>query len=128
MIIAHFFLRNVRKQPYLFVETTSSQGLEQPSPAAQMLVGVSESERRQEWVKKAYYAFTNKFPNLVLVDAMENTLRLESDRPSFDLVFRPAVMPEGTREKLIRDGAAEKPVLSVIKNLFKNKSGDVKNV
>jgi len=126
MIIAHFFLRNVRKQPFLFVETTSSQGLEQPSPAAQMLVQVSYDDRRQDWVKKAYYEFVKKFPNLVLIDAMENSLRLESSHPSFDLVFRPKSPTDSACERLKK---GDKPVLTVIKNLFsQSKVGETQHV
>ena len=112
MIIAHFFLRNVRKKPTLFVETTSSQGLEQPVPAAQALCEVSEEDNRRTWIRKAYYAFTKKFKGLVLVDALDNSLRLESDHPSFDLVFRPELRKEHARDA---------SVSSVIRNLFGKK-------
>jgi len=51
MIVAHFFIRNVRRKPYLFVETTSSDGIEQPAPAAQMLMAVDVNDKRQKWVR-----------------------------------------------------------------------------
>lgn len=121
MIVAHFFLRNVRKQPTLFVETTSSQGLEQPAPAAQALVEVSEDENRRTWIRKAYYAFTKKFKGLVLVDALENSLRLESDHPSFDLVFRPVSMGPRLTEELRKEHAKDASVSTVIRNLFGKK-------
>lgn len=117
MIIAHFFLRNVKKKPYLFVETTSSQGLEQPSPAAQMLVEVSMGDKRANWIKKAYYEFSNKFPNLMLLDVMENTIRIESDHPSFDLVFVPREKSKSMAERLIESNE-EKSFKSVFKNLL----------
>jgi hypothetical protein len=88
MIIAHFFVRKVKKKPHLFVETTSSNGLEQPAPAAQMLMPL-ESDNRQKWVRDAYYEFTKRYPGLVLLDSMNNYMKLESDHPSFDLVFKP---------------------------------------
>lgn len=131
MIVAHFFLRRVRKKPVLFVETTSSQGIEQPSPAAQPLCEVSESGRRQDWLRKAYYAFSKKFPGLELVDAMENTIRLESDHPSFDLVFRPKSRTRSAVDRITEESAGSRetsgaderhgtsvPVLSVLKNMF----------
>lgn len=117
MIIAHFFLRNVNKKSYLFVETTSSQGLEQPSPAAQMLVEVSPDDKRKNWIKKAYYAFSEKFPCLMLVDVMENTIRLESEHPSFDLVFVPSERSKSLAERLITSKESES-FKSVLKNLF----------
>ena len=89
MIIAHFFVRNVRKKPHLFVETTSSDGLEQPVPAAKMLMEVDPGEKKQKWIRDAYYEFSKQHPELVLLDTMNNALRLESDHPSFDMVFRP---------------------------------------
>ena len=89
MIIAHFFLRKVRRQPRLFVETTSSNGLEQPAPAAIDLMPVDMSSDRNKWMRDAYYEFTRRFPDLVLKDSMDNYLRLESDHPSFDMVFKP---------------------------------------
>ncbi len=117
MIIAHFFLRNVKKKPYIFVETTSSQGLEQPSPAAQMLVEVSMEDKRANWIKKAYYEFSNKFPSLMLVDVMENTIRIESDHPAFDLVFVPRDKSKPMAERLIESNE-EKSFKSVFKNLL----------
>jgi hypothetical protein len=101
MIIAHFFIRNVRKKPHLFVETTSSDGLEQPEPAATMLMAVDPNDKKQKWVRDAYYAFSKRHPELVLLDTMNNTLRLESDHPSFDMVFRPR------KRKATRDGHDE---------------------
>lgn len=89
MIIAHFFLRNVRRKPRLFVETTSSNGLEQPAPAAIDLMPVDLSEDRKKWIRDAYYEFIKRFPDLVLKDSMDNYLRLESDHPAFDMVFKP---------------------------------------
>lgn len=91
MIVAHFFVRKMRKKPYLFVETTSSNGLEQPAPAAMMLMPLDEAEPhdRQKWIRNAYYEFVKRFPDLVLLDSMDNYLRLASDHPSFDMVFRP---------------------------------------
>lgn len=89
MIIAHFFIRNIRKKPHLFVETTSSDGLEQPAPAATMLMAVDPNDKKQKWVRDAYYEFSRRHPELVLLDTMNNSLRLESDHPSFDMVFRP---------------------------------------
>lgn len=96
MIIAHFFVRKVKKKPHLFVETTSSNGLEQPAPAAQMLMPL-ETDNRQKWVRDAYYEFSKRYPGLVLLDSMNNYIRLESDHPSFDLVFKPK--PKRTRKK-----------------------------
>lgn len=126
MIIAHFFLRDVKegraKRHVLFVETTSSQGLEQPCPAARPLVDVSMRTRRQEWVKKAYYAFSEMFPELVLVDAMENSLRLESDHPSFDLVFRPKAMPPSATESLA-ESARDASITEIISNMKNTKEG-----
>ena len=121
MIVAHFFLRNVRKKPTLFVETTSSQGLEQPVPAAQALCEVSEEDNRRTWIRKAYYAFTKKFKGLVLVDALDTSLRLESDHPSFDLVFRPESMGPGLTEELRKEHAKDASVSTVIRNLFGKK-------
>lgn len=89
MIIAHFFIRNIRRKPHLFVETTSSDGLEQPAPAATMLMAVDPNDKKQKWVRDAYYEFSRRHPELVLLDTMNNSLRLESDHPSFDMVFRP---------------------------------------
>lgn len=89
MIIAHFFLRNVRKEPRLFVETTSSNGLEQPAPAAINLMPVNLADDRRKWIRDAYYEFIKRFPDLVLKDSMDNYLRLESDHPAFDMVFKP---------------------------------------
>ena len=118
MIVAHFFLRNVRGKSSLYLETTSSQGLEQPSPAAQFLVEVDPKENRRNWIKKGYYAFVKKFPGLVLVDALENTIRLESDHPSFDLVFRPKSLRVGLVDELKGSTAEDASVVSVIKSLF----------
>jgi len=89
MIIAHFFLRNVKKEPRLFVETTSSNGLEQPAPAAINLMPVKLTDDRKKWIRDAYYEFTKRFPDLVLKDSMDNYLRLESSHPAFDMVFKP---------------------------------------
>lgn len=94
MIIAHFFVRKVKKKPHLFVETTSSNGIEQPAPAAIMLMPL-EGEDRQKWIRDAYYEFSKRHPELVLLDSMDNYLRLASDHPAFDLVFR----PKRTRKK-----------------------------
>ena len=109
VIIAHFFTRKVRGKTHLFVETTSSNGLEQPEPAAIDLMTVDESVRRQEWVRQAYYEFEKKHPNLVLFDTMDNFVRLESSRPSFDLVFKP--------KELVTDDDAKK--LAKKKNSYK---------
>ena len=127
MIVAHFFLRNVRKRTTLFVETTSSYGLEQPAPAAIPLCEVSEKEDRRAWIRKAYYAFKKKFDGLVLVDALDNSLRLESDHPSFDLVFRPKSMGPRLTETLSNEGKAgkETSVRTVIRNLFGKKKENV---
>lgn len=89
MIIAHFFTRKVKGVLHLYVETTSSNGIVQPSPTAQRLMPVDLSEPRTKWIRDAYYAFVKKYPDLILLDSMENHFRLESDHPSFDLVFKP---------------------------------------
>lgn len=104
MIVAHFFTRKKQKKPYLFVETTSSNGLEQPVPVAQQLMPLEENvTNRSKWVRDAYYEFTKKFPDLVLLDSMDNHLRLESDRPAFDLVFRPKRLCKKSTQKKDRD-------------------------
>lgn len=108
MIVAHFFIRNVRRKPYLFVETTSSDGLEQPAPAAQMLMVVDVNDKRQKWVRDAYYEFVKRYPDLVLLDSMNNALRLESDHPSFDMVFK----PKSRTRKEVGDGKEAKPETS----------------
>ena len=108
MIVAHFFIRNVRRKPYLFVETTSSDGIEQPAPAAQMLMAVDANDKRQKWVRDAYYEFVKRYPDLVLLDSMNNALRLESDHPSFDMVFK----PKSRTRKEAGDGKEAKPETS----------------
>lgn len=102
MIIAHFFIRKVRKVPYLFVETTSSEGLEQPSPAAKQLMVLTGTDRKK-WVRDAYYEFTKLYPDLVLLDTMKNNLRLESDHPAFDLVFTPKRLLKRRKRKPKQD-------------------------
>jgi hypothetical protein len=92
VIVAHFFVRKIKKKPYLFVETTSSNGVEQPAPAAMMLMPLSAADApqdRQKWIRDAYYEFIKRYPDLTLLDSMDNYLRLASDHPSFDMVFRP---------------------------------------
>lgn len=106
--MAHFFIRNVRRKPYLFVETTSSDGIEQPAPAAQMLMAVDVNDKRQKWVRDAYYEFVKRYPDLVLLDSMNNALRLESDHPSFDMVFK----PKSRTRKEAGDGKETKPETS----------------
>lgn len=124
MIIAHFFLRTVRHKPVLYVETTSSRGLAQPSPAARALCEVSLSERRENWVRQAYYAFSKLFPDLILLDSMENSLRLESEHPSFDLVFRPYDRSEA---KVTFASAVDPRLASAVKTLLKSEK-DKKDV
>lgn len=122
MIIAHFFTRSIRKKPYLYVETTSSDGLEQPAPAATRLMPLDLSTDRKRWIRDAYYEFVKRYPGLVLLDPMNNQMRLDSDHPAFDLVFVPEVKKSRTEvlglekekengvvQSEIQDGAVRRP-------------------
>lgn len=108
MIVAHFFVRKVKKKPFLFVETTSSNGLVQPAPAAQKLMPLEETDNRQKWIRDAYYEFIKLYPDLVLLDSLNNYMRLESDHPSFDLVFRPK--PKRKRNQKKDEGLTDEDI------------------
>ena len=73
-----------------------------------MLMAVDANDKRQKWVRDAYYEFVKRYPDLVLLDSMNNALRLESDHPSFDMVFK----PKSRTRKEAGDGKEAKPETS----------------
>lgn len=89
MIVAHCFLREIRKGTwYLMCETSVTEGMNPPFPKPDVMFQVELDEDRSEWVSRVKDRILAMRPDLEYIHTLKPK-RPEAGRPaSFDLAFR----------------------------------------
>ena len=103
MIVAHCFLREMRKgEWYLMCETSATAGLEPPFPRPAAMFEVELSENRDEWAKLVKERILGMRPDLEFAHVLKPRAAAKGRPPAFDLAFRTKdeAKPKGLFAKL----------------------------
>lgn len=89
MIVAHCFLREMRKgEWYLMCETSVTKGLEPPFPRPAVMFEVELGEDRDEWAEQVKARILGMRPDLEFVHELRPRTAARGRPPAFDLAFR----------------------------------------
>ena len=103
MIVAHCFLREMRKgEWYLMCETSATKGLEPPFPRPAVMFEVELSEDRDEWAEQVKARILGMRPDLEFAHVLKPRDAAKGRPPAFDLAFREKddAKPKGLFAKL----------------------------
>ena len=103
MIVAHCFLREMRKgEWYLMCETSATKGLEPPFPRPAAMFEVELSENQDEWADMVKERILGMRPDLEFVHVLKPRAAAKGCPPAFDLAFRTKddAKPKGLFAKL----------------------------
>ena len=103
MIVAHCFLREMRKgEWYLMCETSATAGLEPPFPRPAAMFEVELDEDRDNWAEQVKARILGMRPDLEFTHVLKPRDPAKGRPPAFDLAFRTkeADKPKGLIEKL----------------------------
>ena len=103
MIVAHCFLREMRKgEWYLMCETSATAGLEPPFPRPAAMFEVELDENRDEWAEQVKARILGMRPDLEFAHVLKPRAPSKGRPPAFDLAFRTKdeAKPKGLFAKL----------------------------
>lgn len=103
MIIAHCFLREMRKgEWYLMCETSATKGLEPPFPRPAAMFEVELSENSDEWAEQVKARILGMRPDLEFAHVLKSRTAAKGRPSTFDLTFRTKdnAKPKGLFAKL----------------------------
>lgn len=103
MIVAHCFLREMRKgEWYLMCETSATAGLEPPFPRPAAMFEVALGEDRDGWAEQVKARILGMRPDLEFVHVLKPREPARGRPPAFDLAFRERdeARPKGLFAKL----------------------------
>ena len=103
MIVAHCFLREMRKgEWYLMCETSATAGLEPPFPRPAVMFEVELDENRDEWAEQVKARILGMRPDLEFAHVLKPRDAAKGRPPAFDLAFRERTdaKPKGLFAKL----------------------------
>lgn len=103
MIVAHCFLREMRKgEWYLMCETSATKGLEPPFPRPAAMFEVELSENQDEWAEQVKARILGMRPDLEFTHVLKPRAAAKGRPPAFDLAFRTKddAKPKGLFAKL----------------------------
>lgn len=103
MIVAHCFLREMRKgEWYLMCETSATRDLEPPFPRPAVMFEVELDENRDEWAEQVKARILGMRPDLEFAHVLKPRDAAKGRPPAFDLAFREKTdaKPKGLFAKL----------------------------
>ena len=103
MIVAHCFLREMRKgEWYLMCETSATRGLEPPFPRPAVMFEVELDEDRDSWAEQVKARILGMRPDLEFAHVLKPRAAAKGRPPAFDLAFREKTdaKPKGLFAKL----------------------------
>ena len=103
MIVAHCFLREMRKgEWYLMCETSATRSLEPPFPRPAVMFEVELDENRDEWAEQVKARILGMRPDLEFAHVLKPRDAAKDRPPAFDLAFREKTdaKPKGLFAKL----------------------------
>lgn len=105
MIVAHCFLREMRKgEWYLMCETSATAGLEPPFPRPAVMFEVELDENRDGWAEQVKERILGMRPDLEFAHVLKPREAAKGRPPAFDLAFREKTdaKPKGLFAKLMK--------------------------
>ena len=103
MIVAHCFLREMRKgEWYLMCETSATKGLEPPFPRPAAMFEVELDENQDGWADMVKERILGMRPDLEFAHVLKPRAAAKGRPPAFDLAFRTKddAKPKGLFAKL----------------------------
>lgn len=103
MIVAHCFLREMRKgEWYLMCETSATKGLEPPFPRPAAMFEVELSESQDGWADQVKARILGMRHDLEFAHVLKPRAAAKGRPPAFDLAFRTKddAKPKGLLAKL----------------------------